>query len=102
MAGTRLKREDFIAAIGFQGNIAFVDKKARRRFGKLSAGELIDRGVYRAAFCAALYDSDSAAMDRLLAYYRDRLEGEYETAYDLGRLFGVDRAPEGVAHVKVL
>ena len=97
-----MKREDFIAAIGFQGNTAYVDGKVRKRYGKLTASELIERGLYRTSFCAALYDEDSAAIQRLLEHFATLQDGNYETADDLKRLFGVDSVPEGVAHTKAL
>ena len=97
-----MKREDFIAAIGFQGNTAFIDSKVKKRYGKLSSSELFERGLYRTSFCAALFDDDSNAIQRLIEHFATLQNGEYESAHDLKRLFGVDSVPEDVAHVKAL
>lgn len=100
--GEDVKREDFVATIGFQGNTAYVDSKVRKRYGKLTGSELLDRGLYRTAFCAALYDDDSATVERLLEHFRAGKDGEHTSIRDLKKMFGVDAVPDGVAHVKAL
>ncbi len=97
-----MKREDFVFTVGFQGNTAVVDKRAKRKYGKLTSEKLIEMGLYRAAFCAALYDGDDAAMRKLIESYNATHDASYETVAQLKRLFGVDSVPENVSRVRPL
>ena len=97
-----MNREDFVFTVGFEGSTAFVDGKAKRRYSKLSTIELIDKGLFKAAFCSALYDSDDGAIRRLLETYNAEHGAAYENAEQLKRLFGVDAVPENVGKVKTL
>jgi len=97
-----VKREDFIWTVGFQGNTAVVDKRARRKYGKLTADELIEKGLYRAAFCACLYDEDAQATQRLISRYNAEHDASYSSADELKRLLGVDSLPEDVSKVRLL
>ncbi|MDR2136479.1 MAG: hypothetical protein LBO76_07675 [Treponema sp.] len=51
-----LSRADFIFTIGYDGPHAVVDSQAKRRCGALSARELAERGLYRAAYASVVYD----------------------------------------------
>jgi len=97
-----VRREDFIWTVGFQGNTAVVDKRARRKYGDFSADALLEKGFYRAAFCAALYDGDEPAIQRLIDRYNAEHDASYRTADELKRLFGVDSVPEDVSKVRLL
>jgi len=97
-----VRREDFIWTVGFQGDTAVVDKRARRKFGNLSADALVEKGFFRAAFCAALYDEDESAIQRLIERYNAEHDASYRSADELRRLFGVDAVPENVSKVRLL
>ena len=95
-----ISREDFIFAIGFDGDQAVVDGRAKREFGKLSTRELTDAGQYRAAFASALWSGKDEEIKDFLAAY-NRLSGSsYASVEDLRRLFGVQK--EDVAKALVL
>lgn len=97
-----MKREDFIATVGYSGNSAIVDGKAKRRYGKLSVAELIERGLFRPACCAAIYDGNESAFALILEKYNASHGTRYESIDELKHVFGVDSVPEDVTHVKVL
>ena len=61
-----MKRDDFVFAIGFDGNKAIVDKRSRSRFAKLDTRSLADEGLFRAAYRSAVYDSDRNAAEYVL------------------------------------
>lgn len=92
-----MKRENFVCTIGFQGDTAIVDGIARKRYGKLSPHELLDEGLYRYAFCAALYDDD-------LNGFAERFQAasgiEVSTVEDIKRLFGVFSVPDDTVKVQ--
>lgn len=91
-----MQRADFVCTIGYEGNAALVDTQAKRRYGKLSVDQLLERGLYKPAFCAAVYDKDQAAMQRVLETYNQLSDGNYQSVDDLKRLFGVFDVPESV------
>ena len=89
-----LSKEDFIFTIGYDGPTAVVDGQAKRKYGSLSAEELAQKGLFRAAYAAAKYSGDLKDMEAVLAAY-NRYAG---TAYTAGsppdRLLGVFGANE--------
>ena len=96
-----MKRDDFIFAVGFQGNTAIVDKKAQRQYRKLTIDQLLERGFTGPALRAAIFDGDEAVVDLVREVYNRTGGTDYETG-QLKRLFGVDSVPEGVARVRAL
>lgn len=94
-----MKRDDFIFTIGYDGDTAIVDKVARRRWAGRPAADLMEAGLYRAAFCAALFDDDA---EGYLALYRDRT-GDHEATVDrLKRQYGVFDISDGVGGVSAI
>lgn len=94
-----MKRENFVCTIGFQGDTAIVDGTARKKYGKRSPQELLDEGLYRYAFCAALYDD---ALDGFVERFRAASGIEVSTVDDLKRLFGVFSVPDDLAKVQAI
>ncbi len=86
-----MKREDFVCAVGFDGNCAIVDGSARRRYGALKVAELLDKGLYRYAFRAALYDG---SLEDYLPRFVEASGIEISSIEALKRLFGVFEAPD--------
>jgi len=89
-----LSREEFVFTIGYDGSAAVVDRQARRKYGKLSTRELVEKGLFRAAYASALYSKDQEEI-RFVAEAFNRLRGnspaELSEAYlsTLNKLFGV-------------
>ena len=83
-----LSREDFVFTIGYDGPLAVIDGQARRRYGSLSTKELIDKGLFRAAFSSAVYSRDPEEL-RLVADAYSSLTGTTVDPKTLDRLFGV-------------
>ena len=98
-----MKREDFIFTIGYQGNTAVVDGRAKKQYGTLSARELAEKGFYKAAFSAALYSGDEKEVDEFLSIYNAAsADGPRYTKAGLNRLFGVFGVPEGINRIKII
>ena len=83
-----LNREDFIFTIGYDGPVAVVDKQAKKKFGKLSAKELAEKGFFRPAYSAALYSGNKEEIE-LVAEAYNRLGGNSADIPAMERLFGV-------------
>lgn len=91
-----MKREDFIFTIGFEGDTAVIDGRSRKRFGSLNTHQLAEQGLYRQAFCSALYSGDESEMTALLEYMREYTAFDATSAIALKRLFGVFEVPQGI------
>ncbi len=89
-----ISREDYIFTIGYQGNSPVVDKRAKRDYGRLSTRELAEHGLYKPAFCSALYSNNEDEMKEFLAVYNEKAGGAYASPNELKRLFGVFAVPE--------
>ena len=101
-----MKREEFIAAIGYQGESAIIDKQLLHDIKGLGTEDLIDKGLYKAAFCSALFDENAGTGDKgtenVLAAYNKNLGKQVASVEDLKRLFGVFSIPEGIAKTTMI
>jgi hypothetical protein len=88
-----------VFTIGYQGDTAIVDGSARKRFGKLGARELLEKGLYRSAFCAALYDGE---LETFLPEFQETTGIPAETPEALQRMYGVFGAPDSIDKVSVI
>ncbi len=94
-----MTRSEFVFTIGFQGDAAVVDKRAQRRYGKLSTMELAGEGLFRAAFCSAIYSADEQEMGEFVRYFAEKTGADDLTADRLKRLFGVYTVPNEVKKI---
>jgi hypothetical protein len=84
-----MKRAEFMYTVGFDGDTAIIDGKAKRKYGKLSTLQLAEAGQYKAAFCSAIYSGDEEEMNQLLRYLSEHTELPADSPESLKRLFGV-------------
>ena len=101
-----MKRADYLFVIGYDGDKAVVHGQQRRRYGKLTTRQLLDQGLYRAAFCSADYALQNAAAGaaeevELVRATMEQLAGRPHTVEDLRKLFGVFGVPAGIKRVIV-
>lgn len=94
-----MKRSDFVFSIGYQGDSAIVDSRAAKKNAGKSSRELAQEGLFRAAFCGALYDGDSEAMQVCVDEYNRVSGGNLKDIEAMKRLLGVFSVPEGVNKV---
>ncbi len=94
-----MKRDDFIWTIGYQDDTAIVDGPARKRLKNRSPEELLQEGMYRAAFCAAVYDGTE---EEFLPRFVERTGINADSVAYLQRLYGVFGVPDGVRKVSVI
>ncbi len=94
-----MKRNDFVFSVGFQGVSAVVDKTAKRKYGSLSTKELAEKGLYRSAFCSALYSGDENEIDTVMGIYNSRSKTGKQTAENMKRLLGVFSVPDNITKV---
>lgn len=92
-----MTQKDFMFTIGYQGNAALVDKSNMLRFSGKSQSELLEAGMFKPAFCRALYLEDLAGMEGVLAAYNAGSPRKYQTLEDLKRAFGVFYVPKEIS-----
>ena len=103
-----LTREDFAFTIGYDGERAVIDGKARTQYGRLGTMELAEKGLYRAAFASALWalsqegakEKAEVEMKAFIDLFNRVAGSSYTRADELQRLFGV--ALESVSRTLVL
>lgn len=83
-----ITREDVLAAIGYDGNAALVDRSARKRYGTMTTDELLESGYYRAAAASAILAGSDAELARVAEVY-NRISGSSYRADAIPRVFGV-------------
>ena len=101
-----MKRADYLFVIGYDGDKAVVHGQQRRRYGRLTTRQLLDRGLYKAAFCSADYALQTGAADageelESVRAAMERITGQPHTVEDLRKLFGVFGVPAEIKRVIV-
>lgn len=100
--GGEMTRVDFMFTIGYQGVSALVDKHAKKQYLKLSSTELAEKGLFKPAFCEALFDGDTAKQKEVLKIY-NRMSGETITNVEsMKRLLGVFEVPPHISRFRYI
>ncbi|MCF7953681.1 MAG: hypothetical protein K9K78_06355 [Spirochaetales bacterium] len=94
-----LKREDFVFCIGYQGEAAVVDSAARKRYKGCTVQQLLDDGLFRAAFSAAIYDGSEKDMKRVIDVYSKKIGIPIDDVETMKRLLGIFSVPEDISKV---
>ena len=94
-----MKRNDFVFSVGYQGISAIVDKTAKRKYSSLSTKDLADKGLYRAAFCSALFSQDEEEIKTVMAIYNSRSKTGTKSVEEMKRLLGVFGIPDNISKV---
>lgn len=97
-----MTRQEFVFTIGFQGDAAIVDKRAKRDYGRLSTMELAEKGLYRAAFCSALFSGGPDEMTEFVRHFAERTANPDLTEDQVKRVFGVYTVPDEVKRVVLI
>jgi len=84
-----ITREDFIFTIGFDGDAAVVDSRAKKEYGSLSTMELAEKGLFRAAFSSALFSKSESDMATFIEYYNKKAGTALMNSDQCARFFGV-------------
>ncbi len=91
-----LRREDFIWCVGYQGNAAVVDSRAKKAYGKLSSRQLLEKGLFRSACSAAMYDQSEPDMQLVISAYNELTGAGITGTDEMKRLLGISAVPEEI------
>lgn len=97
-----MTKEEFVFSVGFQGEAAIVDGKARKVNKKLSTAELAEKGLFRAAFCSALFDDDESGMMLVLEAYNKHSGADMKSIYDMKKMLGIYAVPDNIKKITVV
>ena len=84
-----ISREDFLFTIGYDGDTAIVDAKARAQYGKMSTAQLVEHSLYRAAFASVLYSGDPGDFKVFSEAFNAKAGTNYTDPESFKRLFGI-------------
>jgi hypothetical protein len=97
-----MKRNDFVFAIGFDGNKAIVDKRSRSKYSKMDTRTQADEGLFRAAYRSAVFDSDQSGADYVLGKYNSVSPIKYGESTDLDKVFGVQAPSDDITGIRAI
>ena len=96
-----MKRNEFVALIGYDGRRAIIDKIFASKHGNQKTLQLAELGYYKAALCSAIHSQLQEECDRLVQWLHER---DIFSDYDcdgLKALFGVWQVEEVEKVLKV-
>ena len=94
-----LRRDDFVWCVGYQGDAAVVDTRAKKTYGKLSSKQLLEKGLFRPACSAAIYDNSDADMQQVIDAYNAATGAKLSSAEEMKRLLGISAVPDDISTV---
>jgi hypothetical protein len=94
-----MTKVDFMFAIGYQGVSAIVDRNAKKQYAKLTASELAEKGLFKSAFCAALYDENTEKQEEIIKIYSSMSGEVISSVESMKRLLGVFEVPSHISRV---
>lgn len=97
-----MTKDEFVFSVGFQGEAAIVDGKARKEYKKLNTAELAEKGLFRAAFCSALFDDNADGLKLVLDAYNKHGGTQMQTVDDMKKMLGIYSVPDGIKKITVV
>jgi len=97
-----LKKEDFVFCVGYQGDTALVDSRAKKKYGKLTTVQLLEKGLYKAAFSSAVYEQNEQDMSLVIEAYNKAAGSQIKHPDEMKRLFGISDVSEAISKVIAL
>jgi hypothetical protein len=94
-----ISKEDFMFTVGYQGNTAIVDGMSKRKYSKLSIGDLAEKGMFKPALCAALYSGNESDLTTVLTQYNKHATKKITSIDELKKVYGVTKAPDEIEKV---
>ena len=94
-----MRREDFLFTVGYDGDSAVVDKKAKRKYSKMTTMELMNEGFFKPALCSAIYSENPDELNAVLEKYNSLTEKKIETVDQLKLVLGIQKMPQEIEEI---
>ncbi len=97
-----MKKDEYVFAIGFDGNYAIVDRQARSKYRQLSIQELTEKGLFQVAYRSTIFDQDRKGSEFVLEKFNSISPIKYDGVEDLDRVFGVQPPSDSIIGARVI
>jgi len=94
-----MTKEDFMFTVGYDGNKAIVDKKAKRRYSKKKTIELLEAGLFKPALCSAIYSDNTDELNAVLEKYNSFTDKKIDTIEQLKLVIGIQKVPKEIMQI---
>ena len=94
-----MTRADFIFTVGYDGNAAVVDRKAKSRYSKMTTMELLDAGFFKPALCSAIYSENQDELNAVLEKYNSFAEKKIDNVEQLKLVIGIQKMPKEIVEI---
>ena len=91
-----MKREDFIFTIGYDGDSAVVDSRAKKKYGSRRTAQLLEEGFFKPALCSAIYSGNDEELKTVLEKYNLLADKPLAGIEQLKLVLGVHRLPDEI------
>ncbi len=91
-----MKREDFIFTIGYDGDSAVVDSKAKKKYSSYTTAQLLEEGFFKPALCSAIYSKNNEEFKAVLEKYNLSTDKPLVSIDQLKLVLGVHRLPDEI------
>ena len=68
----RMRREDYVFCIGYEGSTAIVDGKLMRRHSSDTSRQLAEAGLFKQAICSALWSNRPGELEESARHVQPR------------------------------
>jgi len=94
-----MTREDFIFTVGYDGNTAVVDKKAKSKYSQKTTMELLEAGFFKPALCSAIYSENQDELNAVLERYNSFTEKKIDNIEQLKLVIGIQKMPKEIIEI---
>ena len=98
----RMRRDDHVFCIGYEGSAAIVDGRLRARYRSHSTVQLAEAGLYKQAVASALFSGKAEELQQVLTIFNTHAKHPISSVEELVRTYGASGVPEGVTRVTVI
>ena len=94
-----MTREDFIFTVGYDGDAAVVDKKAKGKYSKMTTIELLNEGFFKPALCSAIFSENPDELNTVLETYNSFTEKKIDNIEQLKLVLGIQKIPKEIVKI---
>ena len=94
-----MTREDFMFTVGYDGDSAVVDMKAKKKYSKMTTMELLEAGFFKPALCSAIYSENPEELNAVLEKYSSFTDKKIDNVEQLKLVIGIQKIPKEIKEI---
>jgi len=94
-----MTREDFMFTVGYDGDSAVVDMKAKKKYSKMTTMELLEAGFFKPALCSAIYSENPEELNAVLEKYNSFTDKKIDNVEQLKLVIGIQKIPKEIKEI---